>query len=82
MWPPGAGGAAGSSLHRLCPLYVAEPFLEMNVWDFPVENYFTFGKKKKDKGNNILHTHTHTHTHTGDHGGGSAQIPLSPESLA
>ena len=35
----------------------------MNVWDFPVENYFTFGKKKKkemDKGN--PHTHTHTHT--------------------
>ena len=61
---PGAGGAAGSSLHRLCPLHVAEPFLEMNVWDFPVENYFTFEKKKKDKGNNILHTHTHTHTHT------------------
>ena len=38
-------------------------------------------KKKKDKGNNILHTHTHTHTHRGDHGGGAAQIPLSPESL-
>ena len=36
-----AGGAAGGSLHRLCSLYVAEPFLEMNVWDFPVENYFT-----------------------------------------
>lgn len=78
MWSPGAGGAAGGSLHRLCPLYVAEPFLEMNVWDFPVENYFTFGKKKKkemDKGN------PHTHTHRGGHGGGSAQTPLSPESL-
>ena len=49
MWSPGAGGAAGGSLHRLCPLYVAEPFLEMNVWDFPVENYFTFGKKKKKR---------------------------------
>lgn len=59
VWSPGASGAAGGSLHRLCPLYVAEPFLEMNVWDFPVENYLTFGKKKEmDKGNNILHTHT------------------------
>ena len=76
VWSPGAGGAAGGSLHRLCPLYVAEPFLEMNVWDFPVENYFTFGKKKEmDKGN------PHTHTHRGGHGGGSAQTPLSPESL-
>ena len=62
MWSPGAGGAAGGSLHRLCPLYVAEPFLEMNVWDFPVENYFTFVKKKKKKWIKEIHTHTHTHT--------------------
>lgn len=79
MWSPGASGAAGGSLHRLCPLYVAEPFLEMNVWDFPVENYLTFGKKKEKKW--IKEITFFTHTHRGGHGGGSAQTPLSPESL-
>ena len=35
----------------------------MNVWDFPVENYFTFGKKKRIKETtSFIHTHTHTHT--------------------
>ena len=31
---------------------------------FSSRKLFYFWKKKKDKGNNILHTHTHTHTHT------------------